>query len=1002
MIRNYLRRSLWRNKTRSLLIMIGIIVSIMLVSGVNIASNRMAQQMIKEQLDEVKVDFTIKSKDDNVTVNLGRIGKLKVELPEYLTSYAVGYASYYQSIYIPDSTSINWSIFVESDESSDYEVWNWFNYSFFCGLSQNIFENPEIIKRFENLVGFNTPLNLSKEGVYIDNGFAQMMNLSTGDNLTIRLRFEEYGQIGEDFKHFYYLVNVSNIPILGTMNILEMSQLGQFVGNQYGYYPDDSRVILGNMTYIQSIITELEAQMQSVSQIQHYGESLWMNGGEPFVIQYCMLLDHSEMLNIQPSEITSRLDYIKNRIDRVGEGEFISINTALNQAVFQVQLQMVLYQALFLIISLPVLILGWYLCKTNWMLSYQQRRRELALLKVKGGSTKQLKGMFFLEALILGAIGGILGIIGGNFTSTLVLSRIYPPALQGQTVLSILGQLFSGEFMKISTWILGIIGGILISLVAVRKPLKEFAQMEPIEGLAKYHEITHNTIPKRKLDWFLLILGLFPILFTLLGDILIKQAGFGVIILLYPLMMLSTALLPFAPFMLTYALVKLLCRNVKLFQKFVEQTSRLFSKNISVFTSKSIINNQARSFRLVFIVAMALSFMVMAATVEGSEVNYQNQRATLLTGDGVRIDLYSPKLKSEGLGTLLDFMEPNYTEANVQDINWFGRLYGGGIEGQLNLETGGIFDDYQYFGGAEIDLISAKNFSSHMNIKSKWINSEYGKDAISKLADGDYCLIPDSMVEQGYAISENITIQYPSANDTDTILEKDLKIIGSYTGFPLTNEYGWNAQIIVANQTIPNGRMNQMTIVFYPVEGKSLEDIDSDFLLSLLEEWDAAGYYDEYFLLQESSIDITGSLLRFINLESLYLLTIVTFGIAIIMYISINEKAHDMGLLRARGVEKKILYKIQIAEGLTLILLGTLFTFTGIIGGAAIILQLNNLGFAGALGGIQREIFIQWGKLLLQLAGTLLAFLVSIVIAVAIETRKSDVSKISDLLRISA
>ena len=41
MIFGYLRKTLWRNKTRSFFLTVGIIVSIMLVTGVNISSNAM-------------------------------------------------------------------------------------------------------------------------------------------------------------------------------------------------------------------------------------------------------------------------------------------------------------------------------------------------------------------------------------------------------------------------------------------------------------------------------------------------------------------------------------------------------------------------------------------------------------------------------------------------------------------------------------------------------------------------------------------------------------------------------------------------------------------------------------------------------------------------------------------------------------------------------------------------------------------------------------------------
>lgn len=1002
MIRNYLRRSMLRNKIRSLLIMVGIVVSIMLVSGVNIASNRMALSMIQDRLDEVKVDFTFRSYDDNITANLAKIDSLSEELDEYLATYAIGQASYEMGVYMPNEANFNWTGFLEPDY---YRKWNYYNTSYFVGMANNVFAMEEIEQRFENVISFNTPLNLSSEGLYIESGFANDFDLEQGDTFTINLIVyeSEYNIVAEEYTENYYRVNISNIPILGIMNIPNEEEFGQFIGERYGYYPDDTRFFLGNISYVENLIEDFSQKMSDVITVDMYQQDPWNMAGSPFELRYGVLLDHTAITNLQAAGMSERIDYIETRITRVGDSDFYNIYTGLSNIIQVVQLEILLYQTLFLIVSLPVLILGWYLCKTNWLLSYQQRRREFALLKIKGGVSSQLKSMFFLEAIIVGALGGLLGIFGGNLTSSLVLSRIYPQALEGQSFGVMLGQIFSGEFMKWSTWVLGLIGGIIMSILAVRKPLQEYSKMEPIDGLAKYHESSHKQLPKKKRDVVFLIIGAFPILVSLSSELIMNIGGFGAYIILGPLIGISTALLPFAPFILTYALVKLLCRNMSFFQKIIAQISKMFSKSISVFTSKSIVNNQARSFRLVFIVAMALSFLVLASTVEGSELDFQVQRDTIRTGGGLRYGFYSPTLATRGIENLTKSILNDSDQYHVEAINWFGNLYDSGIKGQSG---GDYYEDepYIYYGSAQVYLFSAENYTNYMSLHEKWFHSEFGVEVISKLAEGKTCLIPVSMVDQGYIVGENLTIQYQSSNTSMTErAEMELEIIGSYEVFPLGDEYGWDQQVIVANNTIQDGVMRQVSLVMYPEAGTAITDLDENVILNGLKDWDTLGGYAYlYYDRASDTDDITGSLLRFLNLESIYLLTIVTFGIAIIMYISINEKSHDMGLLRARGVDKRVLYKIQFAEGTTLILLGAIFTFTGIIGGASIIMQLNNINLMGSSGGIQRSVLIPWGKLALELLGSMAAFLLSIVIAVAIETRKSDVTKIGDLLRVAS
>ena len=69
MIFGYLRKTIWRNKTRTFFLTVGIIVSIMLVTGVNISSNAMAQSIIQDSLDEIKVDFTVVPRDPDLEPN---------------------------------------------------------------------------------------------------------------------------------------------------------------------------------------------------------------------------------------------------------------------------------------------------------------------------------------------------------------------------------------------------------------------------------------------------------------------------------------------------------------------------------------------------------------------------------------------------------------------------------------------------------------------------------------------------------------------------------------------------------------------------------------------------------------------------------------------------------------------------------------------------------------------------------------------------------------------
>ncbi len=111
MIFGYLRKTLWRNKTRTFFLTVGIIVSIMLVTGVNIASNAMAQSLIQDNLDEIKVDFTIvpSNSETNATELVDKLNTLEETLDEFVFAYVGAYGISYQTVINPDGGNIDWN-----------------------------------------------------------------------------------------------------------------------------------------------------------------------------------------------------------------------------------------------------------------------------------------------------------------------------------------------------------------------------------------------------------------------------------------------------------------------------------------------------------------------------------------------------------------------------------------------------------------------------------------------------------------------------------------------------------------------------------------------------------------------------------------------------------------------------------------------------------------------------------------------------------------------------
>ncbi|UYP45462.1 hypothetical protein NEF87_001747 [Candidatus Lokiarchaeum ossiferum] len=1025
MIFNYLRHSLGRNKTRSLLISSGIIISIMLISGVMVASNSMATYMIEEKLDQIKVDFAVSSRNKNYTEVLQVLNGLNDSeqgIKEFQAAFAQSQFNYYQTYLQPGNSTIDWNPILNSHSEWGGMDYSFFNNTYFCGISSNIFQDVTISQRFENVIGFNDTFDFSQQGIYLDSKTAKKYNLKANDSLSLGFFYQSWNYEEEKQTSTNHTAEVQGIPIIGIYTVPDRDAFGYLFGNQWGrtYIGDDDVILLGNLTYLKDdlanyLISEIKTSVENAGD-NYYQE-------QEASVRYGILIDHSVLAKINPNLLESYITKMETRISVIGESVIQSLSNQIGESISSVMRSILIFQGIFLIISLPVLLLGWYLSKTNWVLSYQQRRRELALLKVKGGLSRQLTFMFYMEAIIIGIFGGFLGIIGGNLTSSLVLNQIFPDALAGKLFGMLLTDTLLGRSISWTTWLVGLGGAITISLLSVRKPLKDFSTMKPIDGLQKYHESSQNELPKKKRDVAVLLLGIIPILVALFTQGIINPeppiyeygvmpsiSSYNPFVSLF--LTISTILLPLAPFALIYGTVKLLCRNVKVFGNLISRISRVFNKQISVFTSKSIIRNQARSFRLVFIVAMSLSFMVMASTIESTELEYQDQMHTIDTADGFRMYFWSQEFQSKSPSELFDLLWSESESLDFSGFNYQFNLRNGRIGSKDDDGGGGILEASEkqpsydvsepYFGSTQLKMIDAKNFSKFVNLRDDWFADLSASEAMQQLEIPGNALIPQSLIDQGYIIGDNVTISYELANGT--MVDSSIIIAGVYNAFPIISSgYNWAQSIILDNSSISDGRVqDEMQFIFYK-EDSTNTSFDANLFKEVLEQFDPHGYAGEPWISSSDElVTIENSLIRFLNLESIYLLTIVTFGIAIIMFISISEKSHDMGLLRARGVEKKVLYKIQIAEGSTLIFLGSLFTGIGIVGGAAMILQLNNMFMLNTGTVITRNLIIPWIKILGQLAISMIAFIIAISISVFLETKKSNVSKIGELLRVDA
>src|SRR5438034_8846814 len=148
-----------------------------------------------------------------------------------------------------------------------------------------------------------------------------------------------------------------------------------------------------------------------IGDVDWYEQQLGVTYGGNYVsgeirIDRDRLLDPYDLPTSQKN--LARLDRQINTVLQPFQGQVITDNVAnaINNFATVITIQRVIYLAL----STPVLLLGVYLGAIGVDLGHAERRRELAVLKTRGATPRQLVGLLLVEAALGGAIAAIVGL----------------------------------------------------------------------------------------------------------------------------------------------------------------------------------------------------------------------------------------------------------------------------------------------------------------------------------------------------------------------------------------------------------------------------------------------------------------------------------------------------------------------------------------------------------------------------------------------------------------
>jgi ABC-type antimicrobial peptide transport system permease subunit len=171
----------------------------------------------------------------------------------------------------------------------------------------------------------------------------------------------------------------------------------------------------------------------------------------------------------------SRIKPVTEKIEQLGFRAF----SVTNQLEEIERIFLIINSSLALIGGIALLVASFGISNTMIM-SIRERTREIGIMKAIGGSDSEIMRIFFVEACLIGLLGGVLGVLAGWGIDRVanVLANQWITRQTGQAVRYV-------EFFSIPWYLWGgaILFAMLVSLLAAIYPALHAAKVDPIKAL---------------------------------------------------------------------------------------------------------------------------------------------------------------------------------------------------------------------------------------------------------------------------------------------------------------------------------------------------------------------------------------------------------------------------------------------------------------------------------------------------------------------------------------
>lgn len=896
-------------------LLIGIALAATFFACIDVKANQSAEQSLNEQLKDINPDlqFTAYLNLTEVDQTQGNISSMSgvssvnvvYRFNEPIKDLTNNYTDYPQIVCFPESSPI-------------YDDWT------------------------------NKPAYIGANQTYVLAGTQLAANVQVGDNITTEMMFPTANQGN-------WITIMVNLTVAGFAELTETGY--QLVsGNSYittplvptsssqtYQYPQDMMIIGWNSTLKQFWSNWTNRTVQTTFLININSNKIinpWNIPNSIANVDQVVSDIQNKILSIYQTDT-----YVENNLDY----ELSNFNTNFQSTFDQ-----------FILFSIPVLFVSWYLGMTLSDVSFNMRRREIGLMSTRGLSSGQVRNMFLGESIIVGLIGGVAGVIGG-----LALNQVFTGGLDLKT-------LFSPKDISPYTMFFTVVFGVILALVSVFLSARKASRIPTVDALRDYMPEDSGQSYIKKLYWAAAVLGAFEIIVVFLGlnfaSLITSSANGGEFFasnVASVLVFINQILTYVGPVLFFWGVTKLLIQGSVKFQQVLANISRIMG-DFGALAAKNVRRNPARVAAVAFIIAFIIGYGVQVNGQIASQNDYLVREVQYSVGADISVGVINATQATPLLNAIL---------GNVTGIQ------SSTMQCQL----------VQSYAGTVVRTIDPTTFLETAYYENDWFSGASVSQMFNAMENNNMTIILEQRVAEEYNLKVGDTIAIDFASGART-----LTIVGLFgPKVPVTNTQAQNeiggvtlgggstyepptyesSQTLVTWSYVPRNLFN-MTSPFSTAYKD--EDFDTTILIKLdpgvngtavAEKirslnlgvyggiYGVTSFAEQWQQTQQGSLIATNQngenpyyitqVLSFQSLGIAFALLSASLGMTLIAVVSLSERSREATIMSVRGCSYWQLVWMFLAENLAVI------TFAVLLGvGVGLVIDYGTIN-SGNTGMLQ-------------------------------------------------